>query len=72
MICAGNENALQLKIHVHVMRHSANIPASEIETTEAHKVAVPISVQISDVPSWDAEFFFNKFERSAKLVQEQL
>ena len=25
------------------------------------KVAVPISVQISDVPNWDAEFFFNKF-----------
>jgi len=36
MICAGNENALHLKINVHVMRHSANIPASETETTEAH------------------------------------
>ena len=23
-----------------------------------NKVAVPISVQISDVPSWDAKFFF--------------
>ena len=42
-------------------------------THNGFKVAVPISVQISDVPSWDAEIiFFINFERSAKLVQEQL
>jgi hypothetical protein len=37
------------------------------------KVAGHILARISDVPSWDAEaIFFINFERSTKLVQEQL
>jgi hypothetical protein len=37
------------------------------------KVAGHIPARISDVPSWDAEtIFFINFERSTKLVQEQL
>jgi hypothetical protein len=37
------------------------------------KVAGHILARISNVPSWDVEtIFFINFERSAKLVQEQL
>ena len=49
-----------LKVHQHLLK-----PAT--------KVAGHIPARISDVSSWDAEtIFFINFERSAKLVQEQL
>ena len=65
-------------LHLHTpevfLRHCLTLLRIKLHAHRCHtKVAVPISVQISDVPNWDAEFFFKKnFERSAKLVQEQL
>ena len=62
-------NGSQTPVEYHVATHFGLLKHSRVKC----KVEGHIPARISDVPSWDVEInFFINFERSAKLVQEQL